>query len=254
MKMLLTLSAHLDDAAFSVGPLLAKLAADVRIVVATVFTKSVANPQGFALACQLDKGLPATVDYMAIRRNEDLEWSEMMGIEAIHGPFVEAPHRGYQSAPALFGSVLPTDEIAVDLQNWLNHLIESHTPDAVLIPLGLGNHVDHQWVRRVAEASPFNQQVTGYYKDQPYAVKSNQASMASYPTDTSLLGELRVPLCATSLTRALNAAESYRTQIPFQFGGVDQMKSLLSTAWGQHLSIYHDERNSAAIQFLKQPI
>lgn len=252
MKTLLTLSAHLDDAAFSVGPLLAKLTADVQVVVATVFTKSVANPEGFALACQLDKGLPAMADYMAIRRNEDLKWSEMIGIEAIHGPFAEAPHRGYQSAPALFGSILPVDEIEVELQIWLNHLIASHAPAAVLIPLALGNHVDHQWVRKVAQASLLQRQGIGYYKDQPYAVKSKQGSMASQPTDPSFFGDLRVPLCAASITRALTAAEFYQTQIPFQFGGEDQMKSLLSLAWGQHLSIYHKERIPAAIQFLKR--
>ena len=253
MKTLLALSAHLDDAAFSVGPLLTKVATDVRVVVATVFTKSVPDPGGFALACQLDKGLPSTADYMAIRRNEDLEWSEMMGVEAIHGPFAEAPHRGYHDASALFGAILPTDNIAVDLQTWLDHLIQSLVPDAVLTPLGLGNHVDHRWVCQITRAAPSDQLAKGYFKDQPYAVKSKQESMASNQTDPCLNCESRLSLSATSLARALAAAESYRTQIPFQFGGVDRMKSLLGSAWAQYLPIFHSERDSAAIQFLGQP-
>ena len=65
----LALSPHLDDAAFSAGGTLHALArAGWRVVVATVFTRSVPDPQGFALACQLDKGLDASVDYMALRR------------------------------------------------------------------------------------------------------------------------------------------------------------------------------------------
>ena len=68
----LALSPHLDDAAFSCGGLLAGLsAAGWRVVVATVFTASVPEPKGFALACQTDKGLDPSVDYMALRRTED---------------------------------------------------------------------------------------------------------------------------------------------------------------------------------------
>jgi hypothetical protein len=43
-------------------------AAGWEVTVATAFTRSVPDPQGFALACQLDKGLPPEVDYMALRR------------------------------------------------------------------------------------------------------------------------------------------------------------------------------------------
>lgn len=253
MKTLLALSAHLDDAAFSVGPLLANLTADVRVVVATVFTRSVPDPAGFALACQLDKGLPATADYMAIRRKEDLEWSELMGVEAIHGPFAEAPHRGYHTAPALFGSILPTDGIADDLQAWLDHLIGSIVPDAVLSPLALGNHVDHQWVRAVARAIPSGQPAKGYFKDQPYAVRSGPGSAAAPCAQPLPDRELRVPVCEAALVRALTAAESYRTQIPFQFGGVARMRSLLGSAWMDCLPIFHSARDSAAIRFLGQP-
>ena len=69
MPTALALSPHLDDAAFSCGGLLASLAqAGWRVVMATLFTGSVAEPKGFALACQLDKGLGPEIDYMALRR------------------------------------------------------------------------------------------------------------------------------------------------------------------------------------------
>ena len=68
----LALSPHLDDAVFSCGGTLARLAgAGWRVVVATLFAASVPDPTGFALACQTDKGLAPDVDYLALRRDED---------------------------------------------------------------------------------------------------------------------------------------------------------------------------------------
>ena len=110
MRTALAISPHLDDAAFSAGGTLARLARrGWRVVIATVFTRSVPNPQGFALACQLDKGLPPDADYMAIRRAEDEAACAALGAEARHLPLAEAPHRGYGSASALFAGVRPDD-------------------------------------------------------------------------------------------------------------------------------------------------
>ncbi|RZM10665.1 MAG: PIG-L family deacetylase, partial [Sphingomonas sp.] len=61
---LLAISPHLDDAAFSAGGLLASCVDQGwAVTVATCFTGNVAHPTGFALACQLDKGLTADIDY-----------------------------------------------------------------------------------------------------------------------------------------------------------------------------------------------
>ena len=72
MPTALFLSPHLDDVAFSCGGALLRLTDDPdwRVVLCTVFTASVPDPQGFALRCQTDKGIPAEVDYMALRRTE----------------------------------------------------------------------------------------------------------------------------------------------------------------------------------------
>ena len=93
----LALSPHLDDAAFSCGGTLALLVSrGWRVVLATLFTRSMPDPQGFALACQLDKGLDATVDYMALRRAEDVAACRALGLgEPVHIPLPEAPHRVY---------------------------------------------------------------------------------------------------------------------------------------------------------------
>src|SRR5215212_4481765 len=80
-------SPHLDDAVFSAGGTLAALAAaGWRVRVVTCFTASVADPSPFALSTQLDKGLPADVDYMALRRAEDTAALTHLGVEAVHLP------------------------------------------------------------------------------------------------------------------------------------------------------------------------
>lgn len=239
MKNILVLSAHLDDAAFSVGPLLAEWKTGARITVATIFTQSVANPEGFALACQLDKGLSVSVDYMQIRRNEDRGWAAKIGVQAVHGPFREAPHRGYHSAKTLFESILPTDLVGSELHPWLKGLIASHTQDLVLIPLGIGNHVDHQWVRTIAEGILPNGYLLAYYQDQPYAEKSGSSVADAKPSDHGPWHEFRILLSQNSLQCALTATEAYRTQIPFQFGGIEPMKQLLTHAWGNYLTLFH---------------
>ena len=106
----LAVSPHLDDAAFSAGATLAALAdAGHDVVVVTVFTGSVPDPTGFALACQTDKGLAPDVDYMALRRAEDAAAQAVLGTAPVHLPLREAPHRGYGSAPELFAGVHPGD-------------------------------------------------------------------------------------------------------------------------------------------------
>ena len=106
----LALSPHLDDAAFSAGGTLARLArAGHAVTVATVFTESVSRPAGFALRCQTDKGLAPDADYMAIRRAEDLAACARLGAEALHLDLPEAPHRGYDSPEALFAGVHSAD-------------------------------------------------------------------------------------------------------------------------------------------------
>lgn len=239
VNVILVLSPHLDDAAFSVGPLLAEFSDRAKIIVATAFTKSEPNPAGFALACQLDKGLPAEVDYMAIRRAEDIEWSRRIGTENVHGAFAEAPHRGYQSAKELFGHVLAIDEIEDDLKKWFLELAEKFKPNIILCPVGVGNHVDHFLVRKAAQISLDGKFPLFFFKDQPYASKLNAFDVEDYFGNSSVWQELQIPLSEKSLAKAQFAAQAYETQISFQFGDIEKMKNILSEAWMQTTALFH---------------
>jgi len=225
MKTALFISPHLDDAAFSCGGTLARLAEENwRTILCTVFTKSVSHPHGFALECQLDKGLPPEIDYMKLRRAEDCQAAKILNAsEVSHLNFAEAPHRGYKSAAELFAGVKNGDEIWRAVAEHFVLLDDIHQPDLIFVPQGLGNHVDHRQTVRAARESLAAKKIC-WYRDMPYAIRQPEASalglpidnLSEMPLDISLYFELKSAACA-----------AYASQIDFQFGGADKLKAAL---------------------------
>lgn len=217
----LALSPHLDDAVFSCGGTLAQLVDDGwRVCMATAFTRSVVPAAGFALACQLDKGLAPDVDYMALRRAEDRAAAAILGVEARWLDLPEAPHRGYESAAALFGAVQEDDRVWEPLAGLIRGLVTELRPDLVLAPQGLGNHVDHrQTIRAVRDALPDG---VCFYRDTPYAIRNPDAA-----ADVAVPArEFRVGI-ARGLDRKVAASCAYGSQVGFQFGGAEATASAL---------------------------
>ena len=223
MPRALLLSPHLDDVAFSCAATARHLLRggwEVQLV--TVFTASVAEPQGFALACQLDKGLAPSVDYMALRRAEDEEFCRVIGLENYaHWEWKEAPHRGYDSAPDLFGGIHDGDEVWRAIADKLGDIA---TPDAVFAPQGLGNHVDHLQTIRAVRARGWDAQ-TFWYRDTPYAIRQPDA----HPSE--LLPASRsggfVAFDEAELERKIAGCCAYASQIGFQFGGAQGVAAQL---------------------------
>jgi LmbE family N-acetylglucosaminyl deacetylase len=228
----LAISPHLDDAVFSAGGTLARLAAQGwQVVMATVFTASVANPAGFALACQLDKGLAPEVDYMALRRGEDRDAACTLGIgDPVHLPFREAPHRGYASAPELFAELRPDDRIGANLADAFERLVADTGPNLILAPQAVGGHVDHvQVVRAFRGAQPPLPVL--WWRDFPYTVRTAEpkeplrAIFSAFP-------EQVVRLDAAAGRRKAEACAAYASQIGFQFGGPDGLQARLAAEDG----------------------
>jgi len=205
---IVAVSPHLDDAAFSAGGTLARRAREgAAITVVTCFTGNVGHPTGFALACQLDKGLPAHVDYMALRRAEDRAACAVIGAEPVHLPLLEAPHRGYESPAELFAARRAGDDAAGRLAPLLGPLVAD--ADLILGPLCIGDHVDHYAVLdALAEVVPSGRLLL--WEDWPYLDRAR-----------SLPGEpaLRVALDAADRADRTSMCAAYATQLGFQFGG-----------------------------------
>ena len=223
MKTALLISPHLDDVAFSCGGLAAQLAhRDWRVVVVTVFTKSVHPAQGFALECQRDKGLPDHLDYMALRRAEDVAAMRELGAGFVHLDFPEAPHRGYENVAALFGP-LRDDDAPSRIADQLADVVARWSPGLVLGPQGCGAHVDHRLtIAAMQGLAP--QAARGFYRDTPYVIRDPQA-------EPSVRAGIRVTyeLTTEALAMKQRAACCYRSQLSFQFGGADEACAALAS-------------------------
>ncbi len=222
------LSPHLDDAVFSAGGTLARLAArGWHVVVATVFTRSVASPDGFALRCQLDKGLAADVDYMALRRDEDAAACRLIGAEPRWLDFAEAPHRGYEDATALFGDVRPDDDVGRSIRPALLRLLDALRPRLLLAPQAIGAHVDHvvavDALRSLDRAEPCLA-----WHDFPY-VSRDAAPKRPFAHLFAAAAEHAVPI---DLAGKRRACEAYASQLGFQFGGADGLAARLAATGG----------------------
>ena len=223
----LFVSPHLDDVAFSCSGTLAGLKRrGWRVAVATVFTASRPDPKGFALACQLDKGLGAEVDYMALRRREDAEFGRVLGVDRLEWlDLPEAPHRGYDSPSALFEGVRPDDRIADEVGRRLGRLIDELRPEWIFAPQGIGNHADHRQVIRAILGRPGWLARTAWYRDLPYASRFPDARAS--PDLPSDLVEVAWPLSTEDLFAKYSGSGRYASQIPFQFGDVEVIGRVL---------------------------
>ncbi|MCZ2836349.1 PIG-L deacetylase family protein [Modestobacter sp. VKM Ac-2985] len=213
----LAVSPHLDDAAFSAGATLAGLAdAGHDVTVVTCFTRSVPDPTGFALACQLDKGLPADVDYLALRRAENAAAMAVLDATAVDLDLPEAPHRGYTSAPDLFAGVHPGDDVWREVAAQL----AGRDADLWLAPQALGAHVDHLQVLRAVAALD---RPTLWWRDSPYVLRRPDA----VPGEALPAGLSPVELPQVPARRA-EACACYASQLGFQFGGEAGMAAALA--------------------------
>ena len=232
MPTVLYLSPHLDDVAFSASRHLVRHArSGDRCVVATVFTRSVPDPVGFALRCQTDKGIDPSADYLAIRRDEDRTYVDRLNqafaperpVEAIHGDLPEAPHRGYESPPALFGPPAADDDIGPAVDDLLRSWIDRYAVDRIIAPAGYGNHIDH---RRVIDALPTDVP-TAFYRDSPYVHRVPNAK--PYVDAGRVCETERLPPDPTIDGPIADAVASYATQLPFQYGGEPEMRTAMTT-------------------------
>ncbi len=229
MTRVLAVSPHLDDAVFSAGGTLARLAAaGAQVTVATVFTATVPSPAGFALACQLDKGLGPDVDYMALRREEDRAACTALGAEPRHLPFVEAPHRGNASAPELFAGPRPDDDAAERIAPAVRRLLDALRPDVVLAPQAVGAHVYHVAVVEALTARAPDAPVL-WWRDHPYSMRPGVPA-EPYGGRFRAWAQAEVRLDDAARAHRTEAALAYASQLGFQFGGAEPAREVFEAA------------------------
>lgn len=137
-ETVLVISPHLDDAVLSIGASIAAwTAAGARVVIASVYTT------GPALA-DIAPSMRQFADYET-RRAEDADACGVVGAEVRRLDQIERAFRKpYLSGWSFFAT--PPDRTGFATLAKVTAALDSLTdlaPDQILVPLGIGNHVDH---------------------------------------------------------------------------------------------------------------
>jgi LmbE family N-acetylglucosaminyl deacetylase len=221
------LSPHLDDAVYSCGGMIHRqLEGGARVVVVTFCT---ADPPPGPLSAfaqslherwQPDSRAPAA-EVVATRRREDLAALDGLGAEAVHLDIPDCIYRlnpatglaMYASSTALFGNLHPSElslirRTATKLSTMLHGFGRHH----LYVPLGVGQHVDHQLTRRAAEVASG---VFAYFEDYPYVANEGErwnGPDALGPHGRSLAPEL-IYLADADLRARVTAMACYASQL-----------------------------------------
>ncbi len=174
------LSPHLDDVALSCGgQIFQRTQAGEKVLIVSVTAGDPKETAVSTYAHSLHERWELISDSVAGRREEDKTACRILGADYLHWDILDCIYRSdekddvpfYISDEALFGPVHPTDKAQL-LASLSLQMQQMPDTKELYVPLGIGNHVDHQLTRTVAEAT-FLPKLIYYYEDYPYAQAPN---------------------------------------------------------------------------------
>jgi LmbE family N-acetylglucosaminyl deacetylase len=212
---------HLDDAVLSCGGRIAlQTSAGQRVLVVTICAgRPAAGTELSPFAQYLHTAWALGDDPVALRREEDRRALALLGCAGLQLELLDAPYRAgaYGERDAVFGSPIAYDPLATALDPILAQLYAQQPGARFYLPLGVGQHVDHQLVC----AAGTNLHTQGvdivWYEDAPYAAKQPQAvarRLAALP-DQYVPEVIAID---AMLERKLSAIGEYRSQLRELFG------------------------------------
>ncbi|MBN1427471.1 MAG: PIG-L family deacetylase [Anaerolineae bacterium] len=234
------LSPHLDDAVLSCGGLIYELARRGETI--SVITLFSAGPSPNYPLSSYAKNLharwqlsaPAGIDFSdptTIRRAEDRRALALLdpAIQVIHYHLPDCIYRVdaatgetlYASEEAIFGLVHPDDPALDGLRD------APPLPENALLylPLAIGNHVDHQVVRSVAEHWQVPLSQMRYYEDYPYVTYPDALNIAlGAPASWHVI---TYPITEAALAAKSRAIAAYVSQISSFWDHEDAMIAAL---------------------------
>lgn len=185
---ILVLSPHLDDAVFScAGFLLDAIEKGQSVTVATMFTDGRRGDQ-----------------YFAQRRAEDERALNSLGAQLVWCGFVDASAR-FQDANLCTSA--PEPELQRLLLNKAESLLSAAQPRTLLLPLGVGAHVDHLSLHEVVAISSGDLDVL-FYEERPYVFRP--AALISRLFDLGLVPNIGI---GSNLCSELDLREFVQSKI-----------------------------------------
>jgi LmbE family N-acetylglucosaminyl deacetylase len=218
------LAPHYDDVALSCGGTVALLAEQGRSpAIVTCFGGGPDGPLSpFAAFQHRWRGL-ADDEVLALRRAEERAAAAALGAEPLWLDLPDAVYRGdrYLSDEQLFGSLHPDDaELLPRLRTALTERLAAAgvAPAWFAVPLGIGNHVDHQLVRHLGHALRREGWTVWAYEDFPYSTLERGSRELTALARQHAAGDSWIqPLAAHQLEKRIAAVECYRSQLKVLF-------------------------------------
>jgi LmbE family N-acetylglucosaminyl deacetylase len=211
------LSPHLDDAVFSCGAWIWEQTQQGKDV--EIWTICAGDPPAGPLS-DLSKSLHESwqlaENAVQIRREEDCQACQIIGAVAKHLPFLDCIYRSsrdgdyfYQTAEDIFGGL---DSRERDLINEVSTLLADLLPPQVeiIVPLGIGNHVDHELTRKAA--SRLGRKMY-YYADYPYAREMEGKEILEIMARSREWQALNGEISENGLDHWWQSARAYQSQI-----------------------------------------
>ncbi len=207
---------HLDDAVLSCGGQIAQqVDAGAAVLVVTLCA---AQPAPDAVLSPFAQYLHAAWalgdDPIAQRRKEDAQALALLGCDGLHLDQLDAPYRvaAYGQRDAVFGVVAPDDPLIPAAQTILRQLHTQQPAARFYVPLGVGQHVDHQIVCAAGLALHTAGGDVIWYEDAPYAATWLNALERRLQTLADRFSPQVIEI-GPVLTRKLRAIAAYGSQL-----------------------------------------
>jgi LmbE family N-acetylglucosaminyl deacetylase len=229
------LSPHLDDVVFSCGGWIWEQTQQGQEV--EIWTICAGDPpQGSLsdLAAALHHNWQLGQEAVQARRQED-QWACMLlGASPRHFPFLDCIYRTnpasepfYQTVEDLFGGLDPQE---TDLIGSVSERLAADLPgDAeVVAPLGIGNHVDHDMVRKAA--SRLNRPLK-YYADYPYLRDREGQQIVRFLEESPDWRAQVLEISEQGMAKWVEAALQYGSQISSFWSDPAQLEGEIRQLW-----------------------
>jgi LmbE family N-acetylglucosaminyl deacetylase len=181
-------------------------------------------------------------DAILVRRAEDILACNHLGADYLHWDLLDCIYRidsqsedsMYDSEESLFGSIHQGDKTTLSKLVQLIHKLPAW--QNLVIPLSVGNHVDHQLCRKAAEQL-FCPSSLLYYEEYPY-IESSDVLTTLVPAKLRWVSKI-ISLTPEEIHSKIDAIASYKSQLSTFFDDyedmVDKITDNIHSAGGERL-------------------
>ncbi len=227
------LSPHLDDVILSCGAQIFQHVSIGRSVM--IVTVMAGDPPDYPLsdyAQALHQRWQIVSKSVASRRDEDQTACAVVGAEYHHWNIPDCIYRRnpksgyslYSSDDDIFSAIDPIENHLISrIQDLIVSLPKHHR---LIAPLSIGNHVDHQLVRKAAERAGGKSHLI-YYEDYPYITNTDDKEIALLTGSHWKIETITV--AKRAIWAKIEAISCYRSQISTFFSDIQDISYEVTT-------------------------